>query len=420
MPSQLLRTHISNDCVDRLEQRQTVQRKHLRYQQKMPLTIQQDGGFNISGETIDISTWGVRCKVPCKIPLYSQFSVTMRSSANSHQADSFTCKGVVFRTETSSRAYGFRQNIIVIYFQHSGSETFIQISNFLDRLSEHERQKKVVSQTAAAPLRFSGSAGMVTEQVHSRLRSTRKPNTRQPLPLGQSIDVLAHEIKNPLAALGGTLQVLVQDAGEDKQKKEIYRQLFSQVQKIDEVTNLMLYFSRTNEPEFRTIKINNIMTEAIDLLQRQIREKHIEMDICNCSTLRNIQGDRRLLLQALLNMILMLLDSMPEKGSLFVHTCVTEKPASCESDACVCMASPLLEDHVRIIILDQSNGFDKKNMESFFKPLNMADWKGARLGFPVLMRNIDLHHGKIYAGSHNGKEIGFMISLPVQRSQEVR
>jgi methyl-accepting chemotaxis protein len=80
--------------------------------------------------------------------------------------------------------------------------------------------------------------------------------------VGEMAAGLAHEIKNPLAGIGGAIDVLADDYDAEDPRREVMSQIQKQVNRLNKTVTDLLYFGRPGEPEFTYVDINALIKQT--------------------------------------------------------------------------------------------------------------------------------------------------------------
>jgi len=231
--------------------------------------------------------------------------------------------------------------------------------------------------------------------------------------LGELTAGLAHEIKNPLAGIDGALQILSQSFSKDSPEKDVFKELFGQIKRLDQSVHHLLEFALPAKPNLCPLKLIDIINKAMLLVSSRIKDERIETRVNLDSDHPTIQGDPYLLQQALLNILLNALDAMGPGGLLEIHTCWADKSYGCSRIKCISNLNRSFDKGVRVIIRDSGCGIDPKNFDSIFNPFFTTKNHGTGLGLSITHRIIEQHHGSIFLESEPGNGTIFIVNLPI-------
>jgi two-component system NtrC family sensor kinase len=167
----------------------------------------------------------------------------------------------------------------------------------------------------------------------------------------------------------------------------------------------MLGFYRTATTTTPT-DVNAVIKEAIALLARQMRQRHItiEAGLDHGLPLLPASGDQ--LKQVFLNLLLNAQEAMPDGGTIRVRTRIPN-----ESDAEFVLAGR----QVLIQVEDSGSGISEENLRQIFEPFfsTKHEGKGTGLGLWVSQGIVQQHGGQMKVRSRPGRGTTFTIALPI-------
>jgi len=235
--------------------------------------------------------------------------------------------------------------------------------------------------------------------------------------LGELAAGVAHEIKNPLAGIAGALQILAREYGPEDPSREVFDEVFNQVRRLDGFVNNLLQFARPSKPVFLPLKIEEVMRSALFLVSKQIERKRIGLDFDFGDQPPLVDGDKGLLQQVFLNLILNAVDAVEPGGALEIHTCWKERAERCVRPRCLSShvrnGNDASVDTVKVVIRDSGSGIDPSVLENIFNPFYTTKSHGTGLGLSISHRIIEQHNGAILVESERGVGSVFTICLPV-------
>ncbi|MEO5358486.1 MAG: PAS domain-containing protein [Nitrospirae bacterium YQR-1] len=217
--------------------------------------------------------------------------------------------------------------------------------------------------------------------------------------LGRLSASVAHEIRNPLTAIGGFARRLHKMVLEGTKEREYADVISAESSRLEIILKNILSYSRGESHSISLQNINEIMAETIRNYSETMAEKSIKVYF-TAGNLPLIKLDRTQIRQVFDNLVTNAIDAMPcEGGSIKIKTESTVK------------------DNVKcalIIIEDSGTGIppEKVNMifEPFFSTKEMG--RGTGLGLPITRRIITEHGGMIHVESSPGTGSVFSVYLP--------
>jgi signal transduction histidine kinase len=205
---------------------------------------------------------------------------------------------------------------------------------------------------------------------------------------------VAHEIKNPLNAIGLRLELLRARLGEPDQ--ELFGEidiLSREVHRLDRVVKTFLDFSRPLDVHLQDIDLGVLAGEVTEFITPQARLAKIEMDFSAPSGPAPMRGDSDLLKQAVLNLVTNAMDAMPGGGRLRVHV---EKGG----------------DKLILEISDTGSGIPPELRDKVFQLYFTTKPKGSGIGLAMTYRAVQLHNGTISFKSEADSGTTFRLEFP--------
>lgn len=217
--------------------------------------------------------------------------------------------------------------------------------------------------------------------------------------IGELSSNIAHEIRNPLASLRGSIEMLKEDTMPQPQKDKLMDIALKEMERLNRIITDFLTYSRPTPPTFERFDLHSIIDETVELL------KHAEQNKGNISIRTEYTGrlevnaDPQKMRQVFWNLGINAIEAMPEGGELIVNTKNTGSA-------------------VEILFKDSGVGIDKHDMERIFYPFFTTKENGTGLGLPIAYRIVEEHAGNIQVESD--PEIGttFKVILPSAYAKE--
>jgi signal transduction histidine kinase len=210
---------------------------------------------------------------------------------------------------------------------------------------------------------------------------------------------VAHEIKNPLNAITLHLEVLTTKlAGEnvDAPEVEVIRR---EIQRLDRVVKTFLDFTRPVKLTMRAIDLADVIQDVMALVKADAERRGMSIELSGCESACLIAGDRDLLKQALLNVVVNGLEAMDPGGRLEVR-----------------MTG--LAGEYEIAVTDQGRGIPPELRERIFNLYFTTKSNGTGIGLAITFQVVQLHNGTIDLSSEPGKGATFRLRFPALRKEE--
>ncbi|MFZ5997192.1 MAG: PAS domain S-box protein [Nitrospirota bacterium] len=244
----------------------------------------------------------------------------------------------------------------------------------------------------------------VTErkQAEERLQQTEQLKM-----CGEFAAGLAHEIKNPLAGIKVTMEVLSEELPIPEQDKDVLLKVVAEIRRIELLIRDLLNFAKPPKPQLMQVDIHKTLDAAITFSVKSPSfstegPKAISIVRNFAPRLPETMADPMQMQQVFLNLLLNATDAMPEGGMLSVQTSYNQEKSA-----------------IYIEIADTGKGIDEKAMENIFKPFFTTKPKGTGLGLAITKRLIEQQGGVISAENRPGGGAVFTIVLPVKKEEGV-
>jgi len=226
--------------------------------------------------------------------------------------------------------------------------------------------------------------------------------------LGEMAGGLAHEIKNPLAGIKASMEVLSMDTTLAEENRDVLLKGVEQIKRIEVLLKGLLNFARPPKPDFMPVDVNSVLDTTIGLALRHPQfasrdSKTITVIKDYDRHLPKTMADPQQLQQVFLNLLLNAADAMPDGGMITVETSRPE---------------PGLSLHIQIV--DTGDGIDEAVVDKIFQPFFTTKQHGTGLGLAITKRLIEQHGGTINVKNNHAKGVAFMITLPVRDGEEVQ
>jgi len=232
---------------------------------------------------------------------------------------------------------------------------------------------------------------------HEQLLHSRKMAS-----IGTFTSGIAHELNNPINNISLIVETLIsdQDTISPEDRLELYDDLMSQTERSSEIVRDLLEFSRTDQGQFSTISMEDMVEKTERLLANEIKYHGINFHVSIQDDLPKLRIDQSRLQQALVNLLINGIQAMPDGGDLTLRI-ETDKEIGT----------------VRIDVEDTGVGIPKDQLDKVFDPFftTKQEGEGTGLGLSVTYNIITQHNGKIRVKSKKNQGTCFSIFLPVKK-----
>lgn len=221
--------------------------------------------------------------------------------------------------------------------------------------------------------------------------------------LGEMAAGLAHEIRNPLGAIKGAVQVMESfDEKAGPQTREFLDVIVEEVDRLNRVVSQFLTYSRPFKGEHAPIDPQQVVASTLRLLPEAVRD-HVH--VRTRDPLPKIHGDAEALRQVLHNLVLNALDATAG---------MTDPAPSVEIVLSVRHRGLLRGDAVAIDVRDNGPGLSARTMTNLFVPFHTTKSGGTGLGLPISQRIVENHQGVIEVANNPDVGARFTVLLPAR------
>lgn len=213
--------------------------------------------------------------------------------------------------------------------------------------------------------------------------------------LGEVAAGVAHEIRNPLTAIRGFIQLIQEKTAPREQTHEYASIAIFEVDRLNKIVEELLYYARPSDPQKMHQDINHLLDGVLTLLQFKFEKQGVGVEKNFIAAMPRIPIDEEQIRQVFINLIINATQAMENGGKILIST-------EAKGDG-----------FVRIHIEDSGHGIKEKNINRLTDPFFTTRENGTGLGLAVVQRIIDLHHGfmAVSVSRFNGAKI--TLHLPI-------
>jgi two-component system, NtrC family, sensor histidine kinase HydH len=235
----------------------------------------------------------------------------------------------------------------------------------------------LVSRLKGTQARLEGAARDLGHSL-DQLKSTEEQLVRSArlAAVGQLSAGLAHEIRNPLAAIKGSAELLADDFPPGHPKQRLLHVLIEESVRLNNVLSRFLAFAKPRPIEEHEFNIVEEIASVISLLQSRRTPPFVRFAFRPPPTPILLLADRERLRQVLLNIFLNACEATPTDGAVRID---------CAEQSGFCA----------ITVRDEGSGFSREAIDNAFTPFFTTKEHGTGLGLAVSHRIVELHGGTI-------------------------
>ncbi len=233
------------------------------------------------------------------------------------------------------------------------------------------------------------------EKLKAKVKRTEKLAA-----MGETAANLAHEIRNPLGSIELFASLLKKDM-KVKKNRDRASHIISSVRDMDNKISNLLLFAKDRKPPMKKVNIHNTLKEVIAFSEQIFKKENILLSVNYEDSDPLIVGNKEMLKQIFLNLMLNAMQAMPEGGSLYIETRIFNSRYNSEDR----------NSNIEIRFKDTGCGIPAKNIKKIFDPFFTTKGKGSGLGLAIVHNIVDIHGGSIDVENNTGGGTVFTITF---------
>jgi two-component system, NtrC family, sensor histidine kinase AtoS len=221
--------------------------------------------------------------------------------------------------------------------------------------------------------------------------------------LGQMASSLAHEIRNPLAAIEVSCQLLARRVSDDRACRDLLDKVTAEVRRVNATVTASLEFVRPVRPALARSDLVPLLEEALSTASKRRAHPGVRIEGRLEPEMPQLPMDRELLLQAFVNLILNAIEACGTTGRVTVE-------AGVASDASL----------IAVSIADTGPGVPEPERDQIFYPFYTTKQDGSGVGLALARKIVTAHGGVIEVRDAPEGGAEFLVRLPIAGPATVR
>jgi signal transduction histidine kinase len=251
-----------------------------------------------------------------------------------------------------------------------------------------------------------GEFGEVANSFNEMVASLKKQmqelqRTEQLRVCGEMAAGIVHEIRNPLAGMKVSIEVLLSELTIEERDRDVLVRVIDQIKHVELLMKNLLNYARPVATEPVSVNVNKILGKTVYFIEKDPSfvsgEAHRQVLKELDDHLPEIVADPQQLQQVFFNILLNSVDAISEGGKITVTTRYDEKMGA-----------------VAVDIRDTGKGIPAELMEKIFQPFFTTKGKGTGLGLAISKRIVEEHGGGIEVANQVSGGVAFTITLPLK------
>jgi len=192
--------------------------------------------------------------------------------------------------------------------------------------------------------------------------------------LGEMAAVIAHEVKNPLAAVRGAIQVIGKRLPPEGRDAAVVGEIIERIDGLDQLVKDLLLFARPPQPRPLAVGVREALDATAALLAQDAAHKDVRIDVSGAPA--RVMADPELLKIIFINLFVNSAQAM--RGAGVIKVSVGQADGDCE-----------------IAVADAGPGIPVEIRDKLFSPFVTTKARGTGLGLSTVKRLVEAHHGRI-------------------------
>ena len=216
--------------------------------------------------------------------------------------------------------------------------------------------------------------------------------------IGEMAATVAHEIRNPLVAIGGFARTLMRKTDASDPRIEHLRIMIEEVSRLEGIVTKVLEYARPVSPEVQSVQLNRVLEEAVNLLDQEFEANKVAVSLRLDPSLPVVTADSNRIFEMALNLLRNAVQAMPGGGR-------------------ISLTSRRAGDNVELRWSDTGQGIPEEIKERIFSPFFTTKPSGSGLGLTIVDQIVREHGGTISLHSEVGVGTTFTVRLPIRGSE---
>lgn len=266
---------------------------------------------------------------------------------------------------------------------------------------------------------------LVTVRDMTQMRRLREELRRHErlATLGQLSAGVAHEIRNPLAGIGTSAQVLLRRFEPRDDRARFVRVILDEVARLDRIVTSLLQYARPRTPQLRPATLADCVSEVIASQADHLARSGVKVELDAAPRMGALYIDADLVKQVVLNIVMNAIQAMPKGGALRIEVRrarrrpVPRGPGRRATDRAerARRPAPGWVVHQQVRFSDTGPGIPRGVLAKLFDPFFSTKPRGTGLGLSISQTIMHEHGGSIEVASREGRGTTVLLNFPVEK-----
>ncbi len=230
--------------------------------------------------------------------------------------------------------------------------------------------------------------------MEDKLRASEKLSA-----IGRMAASIAHEVRNPLASMSGSIQILKKDLDLDGEDLHLMDIVLKETQRLNDLVGNFLDYARPPAPRFEDVDLRGIVSDTVNLLGPVAAADEITLEADLPAEPVILSVDISQMRQIIMNLVKNAADAVSSGGRITVSVGKDENG----------------EGSV-LAVTDDGQGLPDEVLPEIFEPFMTTKGDGTGLGLAIVYQLVQIHKGTIDVRTREGKGTTVSVQLPPWRS----
>jgi two-component system, NtrC family, nitrogen regulation sensor histidine kinase GlnL len=268
--------------------------------------------------------------------------------------------------------------------------------------------------TAPLAVRGAGSVGAAIAVIRdmTRLRQLEAEVRRGETlaAVGRMAVGLAHEIRNPLGAIRGAVQLMQRELGDEARFREYTDVLFAEVTRVNRIIEMLLDLGRPVQLRLVPLNLHQMLDRVAMLSEEMAGARGVQIVRRYDPSLPPVLADEDRVVQVIHNLVRNGIEAMPAGGRLTLISRLSMNPLFAKVDLGYGQRSM-----AEVQVVDEGDGIPDALRAKLFTPFFTTKDKGLGLGLAISHRIVEEHRGVLQVESQPGRGTIVSCFLPLAR-----
>ena len=232
--------------------------------------------------------------------------------------------------------------------------------------------------------------------METRLRTSEKLSA-----IGRMAASMAHELRNPLASMSGSIQILKDGLALREDNLHLMNIVLTETERLNELVSNFLDYARPPDPRFQDVDLRDVILETVKLLEPSLAGTKIKIVTRLPQEKAVLSVDVSQIRQVIMNLVRNSMEALRDRGQICISL---TKEHTLEKGFSV------------LSVADDGDGIPEKILPEIFEPFRTTKEKGTGLGLAIVYQLVQIHKGTIDVHSEAGKGTVINIRLAPWRT----